>query len=388
MSWGKISGFWGHAQVRVTGSAPERFINLVAAAGIRLWAAKIDGQELQFNTDLISLKKLMEVRKNTGYIVEVQKKQGLLVFAGFLWQRKLLLAGFFCFWLCLYYLAGIIWTLDIDGMTSLEKSDVLDYVASLGLEKWANFRRLDLDAIEEQLYLRFPEIAWVAVERSGTKVSIRIVEKEPDPLRLGEPIDIVADCDGIISEMTVIQGKPLVEPGMTVAKGDVLIAGYRGDAGIVNAAGYVKAIVHVEGYGEAALRETEREFTGNQAQVTALQLGKKRIFLSSREHGFVHYGMKESRRPLRGNLGLPVYLVEQIYREVKLITKVYTPEEADELARSRAMRMAHQQVGEHADLLKAEVKNINLDAIFRYKVTLTIETKIGRESQSSGGEDY
>ena len=49
------------------------------------------------------------------------------------------------------------------------------------------------------------------------------------------------------------------------------------------------------------------------------------------------------------------------------------------------MRMAHQQVGEHADLLKAEVKNINLDAIFRYKVTLTIETKIGRESQSSGG---
>ena len=56
MSWGKISGFWGHAQVRVTGSAPERFINLVAAAGIRLWAAKIDGQELQFNTDLISLK--------------------------------------------------------------------------------------------------------------------------------------------------------------------------------------------------------------------------------------------------------------------------------------------------------------------------------------------
>jgi similar to stage IV sporulation protein len=177
MSWGKISGFWGHAQVRVTGSAPERFINLVAAAGIRLWAAKIDGQELQFNTDLISLKKLMEVRKNTGYIVEVQKKQGLLVFAGFLWQRKLLLAGFFCFWLCLYYLAGMIWTLDIDGMTSLEKSDVLDYVASLGLEKWANFRRLDLDAIEEQLYLRFPEIAWVAVERSGTKVSIRIVEK-------------------------------------------------------------------------------------------------------------------------------------------------------------------------------------------------------------------
>lgn len=388
MSRGLFPGFLGHAQVRVVGPTPEKFINLASAAGVRIWATKINGNELQFKTDLLNLKKLREAQKNTGYIMEVQRKQGFLVFVGFLKRRKLLLAGFFCFWLCLYYLAGMVWTLQVDGLTTLDRSEVLEYIESLGLQRWARFRRLDLDAIEEQLYLQFPEIAWVAVERSGTKVSIRIVEKEPDPLLLGEPIDIVADYDGIISEMMVIQGTPLVEPGMTVAKGDVLISGYRTDAGIVNAAGYVKAIVHVEGYGEAALKEVEREYTGNQAQVKALQLGKKRIYLSSRKHGFVHYDMKESRRYLRGNPRWPIFLVEQRYREVEIITKVYTPEEADELARSRAMRLAYQQVGEYADLLKTEVKNISLDEIFRYRVTLTIETKIGRESQSIGGEDF
>lgn len=387
MSRGKFLGVFGSAHVKVLGSAPEKFINLALSAGARLWDATLTEDELLFMTDLTSLKTLAKVQAETGYIMEVQRKTGPLVFARFLLGRKFLLLGFFCFWIILYYLAGLVWNLNVVGLTTLERDEILGYVESLGLEKWAKWRRLDFNAIEEELYVQFPEIAWVAVERSGTNIAIRIVEKEPDPLLLGEPIDIVAEFDGIISEMMVIQGHAQVTPGMTVAKGDVLISGFISRDTLVNAAGYIKAIVYVEGYGEAALEEVDREFTGNEALVKVLQLGDKNIYLSSRKHGFANFEIVESRRYLRGNSRLPIVLVEQHFRETELKIIAYTPQEADELARSRAMHLAHTQVGEHADLLKTEVKNISIDDIFRYKVTLTIETKIGRESQSIGGED-
>lgn len=387
MSRRNFFGIIGRASVRVVGSSPERFINLALAAGVRLWDTEINGNELLFSTDLSSIKTLAEIQDKTGYNLEVHRESGPLVIIRLFWRRKILLVGFFCFWFILYYLAGLVWSLRVEGLALLDQNEVLGYVESRGLEKWASWRRLNLDAIENELYVQYPEIAWVAVERSGTHILIRIVEKEPDPLHLGEPIDIVAAYDGIISEMMVIQGQARVEPGMTVAKGDVLISGVRSGDTLVNAAGYIKAIIHVEGYGEAALEEVSKEFTGRIALINVLQLGDKSIFLNSRKHGFANYEIEESRRYLRGNSRLPVVLVQRRYREIELITKVYTPEEADELARSRAMRLAHQQVGEHADLLKTEIRNIGIDAIFRYKVTLTIETKIGRESQNIGGED-
>lgn len=384
MSGRKYYGILGRACVRVLGASPERFINLAVAAGVRIWDVEINGNELLFMTNLSCLQALAEIQDKTGYNVEVQKESGPLVFARFLLKRKLLLAGFFCFWFVLYFLAGLVWNVQVEGLATLDRSEVLKYVQSQGLERWANWRRLDLDAIEDELYVQYPEIAWVAVERSGTHISIRIVEKEPDPLHLGHPIDIVAEYDGIISEMVVIQGHAQVKPGMTVAKGDMLIAGVRSGDTLVNAAGYIKAIVHVEGYGEAALQEVNREFTGNEALVKVLQLGERSIYLSSRKHGFANFEIQESRRYLRGNSRLPITLVERRYQEIELITIGYTPEQADELARNRAMRLAHQQVDEHADLIKTEIRNIGVDETYRYKVTLTIETKIGRESQTRG----
>lgn len=380
MKRGKYLGL-GCAEVKVVGFCPEKFINVIVASGLRVWDIVTSPGELCFKTDLTSLKKLFALQKQTGYVLEVQKKSGLLIFAHFFWQRKFLLFGFICFWLILYYLSGMVWQLDMEGIVALDRSEVQNYLNAQGLEKWSRIRSLDLNAIEQQLYVRFPEIAWLAIERSGTKISIRIVEKQPDPLHVGEPIDIVAEYDGIISEVMVIQGHPLVEPGMTVAKGDVLISGYHSEEGVINGAGYIKAIVYIEGYGEAALEEIHKEYTGTEVLIKSLRLGKRSIFLSSRKHGFIEFEIEESIRDLRGG-GLPIQFVEQHYREIVLITKVYTPVEADQLAQSRAMILAHQQVGEHADLLKTEIINISLDVIYRYQVILTIETKIGKESQS------
>src|SRR5690554_1666984 len=383
----KFLGVLGTAEIKVTGRFPEKFINMASAQGISMWDTVLGEKELVFKTFILHLGKLEGVQAKSGYALEELWRSGVLVFVCKIWRRKVLLAGFLGFWLVLYYLSGMIWRIDIQGLENIAKEEIEEHVGPLGIKRWTRFNKLDMDHVERQLYLEFPEIAWVALERTGTRISIRIVEKDYDPLQFGAPIDIVAEYDGIISEMMVLQGVPLVEPGMTVAKGDVLISGYREEDGLVNAAGSVKAIVYMEGYGEAALQEVETEFTGNEKLVQILRLGGVNIPLSRTDHGFTNYKREESVRYLRGNSNTPISLVRHLYREVNMTTHSYSAEEADDLARERAKIAAHQKVGEHADILKTKFENISLDAIYRYKVTLTIETKIGKERLKIEGEE-
>lgn len=380
MKHGKFIGWLGKADVKVHGRYPEKFINLASASGVRMWDSLLSSEELYFKTDITSLKTLETVRDKLGYTMEVQRKSGLLVLTQFMLRRKYLLAGFLCFWIILFYLSGLVWKLEITGLEKIEHSEVVNLVETLGLRKWSWLRNVNLNVIEEELYLKFPEIAWVAVERSGTKISIRIVEKEYDPLQFGEAIDIVAEFDGIISEMMVMQGIPRVQPGMTVAKGDVLISGYMDNGRLINAAGSVKAVIFIEGYGEAGVEEVEKQYTGKEKVVRIMQIGGLSIPLTPGKHDFSEFEVVESVRFLRGNSKQPVRLVERKFLEVYYTINRYTPEQAEELAKERALLMAHQQVREHADLLKTEVRELTMENnIYRCKILLTFESKIGQE---------
>jgi similar to stage IV sporulation protein len=386
MIGGRILGLLGYAQIRVTGRFPEKFINLASATGLRMWDTAISEGELIFKTDIYSLKSLWAIQHKTGCTIELQRQAGLLVISRFLLKRKFLLAGFFCFCLTLFILAGTVWSIEVEGIEELTQEQIMDSVEPLGLSRWVRYRTLDLNEIEEKLYIQYPQIAWIAIDRSGTKITIRVVEKDYDPLQFGKPIDIVAEYDGIISEMMVLQGMAMVEPGMTVAKGDVLISGCTSDDGIVNAAGSVKAIIYIEGYGEAALEEVERVATGVEKEVSFLHVGSVSIALSPREHGFVHFDVTENIRLIRGKI-LPIKLITLRYQELNLFIHYYTPEQAEELARERAMISAHSQVGEFSDVLKTEVKDITLENnIYRYKILLTIESNIGIEKVQTKGE--
>lgn len=378
---------WLSADIRVRGECLERFINLAAAKGVRIWDTVITGQELWFKTDIGSLKKLEQIEANNSYAIEVHREPSIRLFSHFVLRRKILVLGFFCFCFVLLFYSGKIWRLEVQGLEDLNREEILEFVEPLGLYKGGNLRKLDLNEIEQQLYLHFPQIAWVAIERTGTRIAIRIVEKEYDPLQSGEPIDIVAQFDGIISEMMVLQGIPMVKPGMTVARGDVLISGYRDNGNLVNAAGSVKAIVYCEGFGEAALEEIERVATGRVKVVQLLQAGKIQLPLSPRKHGFETYLLRESRRYLLGRSNLPIIFREQEYIEIKLIRHSYTLEQAEELARERGMLMAHRQVEEHGDILKTEVRKVAQDDnLIRYWVIITMETRIGQEKVQTRGE--
>lgn len=383
MKGGKYSGLAGSAKVHIEGVYPEEFINQGANLGIKMWDIDASGKALVFATDFSSLKKIKKMQLDRGFSLDVLSETGFVVLLRRLVKRKFWLAGFFCFCLAIYYLSGLIWTIELNELEEINRAELTEYVRDFGLQKWGKIRGLDLDEIEQNLYLKFPQIAWVALDRKGTKISIRVVEKEYSPMQSGAIIDIVAEYDGIIFEMMVLKGIPKVEPGMTVAKGDVLIAGYMDGDNRINAAGSVKGKVFLEGYGEAALHEIEKSYTGRQQQVDILQLWGKDLPLS-RKPKYEYYEVEESSASIyRSN----IVFLRRLYSEISLSTKNFSPQEADELARLRALIAAHAQIEEQAAILSKEVEKISLgEGLFAYRVLLTVETNIGCERVQIRGE--
>ncbi|HBS93084.1 MAG TPA: hypothetical protein DEA85_03630, partial [Firmicutes bacterium] len=114
-----------------------------------------------------------------------------------------------------------------------------------------------------------------------------------------------------------------------------------------NAAGSVKGRVFLEGYGEAALEEIEKSYTGRQQQVDILQLWGKKIPLSRRPR-FDNYEVEESSTSIYST---NIVFLRRLYSEIILNTNIFSPAEADELALLRAMIAAHAQVEEQAVIL-------------------------------------
>lgn len=383
MKGGTNAALSGSVKIQISGMYPEEFINLAADKEIRLWDMEVAGKVLVFSTDFSSLKKLKQMQHDRGFSVEILRETGFVVWLRLLGKRKFLLVGFFCFCLAIYYLSGLVWTVELNGLEEINRAEVMEYIRDLGVYKWGEIRRLNFNEIEQNLYVKFPQMAWVAVDRTGTKISIRIVEKEYNPMQFGAVIDIVAEYDGIIFEMMVLKGIPKVEPGMTVAKGDVLIAGYRDGDNMINAAGSVKGRVFLEGYGEAALEEIEKSYTGRQQQVDILQLWGKKIPLSRRPR-FENYEVEESSTSIYST---NIVFLRRLYSEIILNTNIFSPAEADELALLRAMIAAHAQVEEQAVILSKEVEKVSLgEGLFGYRALLTVETSIGRERVQIRGE--
>ena len=363
-------------KVRIEGVHPEEIINRAAAKGIKIEDPEAAGKVLVLTTDYRGYKSLIALGLEQGFSLTKLGARGLLPFVQRLVRRKFFLIGFLCFCWAVYYISGLVWTIQLDGLVSIDQHEFLVQAAEFNLRKGANIRRLDLDEIEHSLYLAFPQIAWVAVERMGAKIRIRVVEREYNPLEFGAVIDIVAEYDGIIFEMMVLKGIPQVEPGMTVVKGDILIAGYRDGDNQVSAAGFVTGRVFLEGYGEATLAETEKRYTGREEQVSALRIWGRELPLS-RKPRYQHYEVEESAVSIYGS---QLVLIQRRYSEIMLISKTYSHQEADELARLRALIAAHGQADVQATIIKKEIENISSGPdCFGYRVLLTIETNIGCE---------
>ncbi len=354
--WSYVTGY---VRIRVTGPAQERFVNLAAARGHRLWRAERTARGLEVNATISSFRQLRRIRRRTGSRVRIIGRHGLPFAVAKARRRPLLVGGAIASLIAIYLLSSTIWFVQIEGAERFDPDLLREVCASQGLEpgvfKWSISPR----QVERGVLIAVNGLSWVAVEIHGVVAVVKIVEKNPleRPDVLLPPADVVAAKDGVITSIIVLAGRAVVEEGATVKKGDLLILGRQyvptpeppqlapgekppplPEVDVV-AKGIVRARVWYQAYAEAALHTLSHEPTGREWRRVDLRVSGTTIPLIGwwdPPSGLFERRESVSRLPWWRTTGWGIEVVTTVFTEMRDRRRDLSPQEAEQVARGAA----------------------------------------------------
>ena len=389
----------GAVKIRISGSMPERFINLCIAEQILLWGLTKVEQDLVVWIGLDDFFRIRPLVKCSRTKIKVISRMGFPFVMKKSKQRKMLLAGAVVFVILLNVLSSYIWFIEITGLKNLPEQYIRYAAYQQGLKPGTNRDNLNTKAIEREMLLTLPEIAWVGVTFTGTRAVIEVVEKTVPKQETKTPAHIVAAKDGVITEIITLAGQPAVKKGDTVKKGDLLIKGFaeepaapaqEGQPPIINvpkelirAKGIISARVWYESYAEAELKEAAAYRTGNRQVAVVLQAGEHKLSFNSAsgqpfqefETEIIHKQLPEWR-----NSEFAVESTITIYHETNTHLTERSSTEARDQAYGRAMQVVQNIIPETAQILSRnyEVLKTPEENLVRVKVNVETIEDIGQ----------
>ena len=124
--------------------------------------------------------------------------------------------------------SSVVWDIRPIGNEKIPDSEIIRRLSECGLSIGDKLNYVSLSEVEGSFLNSYNDVGWINLNRRGQVIYVSLIEKEtPDELS-GENIvysNIVASCDCVIEEISVISGTAVVKVGDSVKKGDLLILG-------------------------------------------------------------------------------------------------------------------------------------------------------------------
>jgi similar to stage IV sporulation protein len=406
----------GYVTILVRGGDVEKFINMAVSRGIYLWdIIWVADDEVLVKVRLSAIKPLRHIGRRARCRFYFQEREGLPFVMAHLRRRKTLVAGALMFGVALYLLSSVVWFIEVRGNQTVATTEVISAAQRAGLTRGTLKYRLQVPVVEESIKEQLPAVSWVAVYPKGTRVVIEIAEKTlPDHQHAG-PAHIVAAREGLIKELLVIVGRPLVQEGDTVLQGQVLISGEifppvleentpemeeqqgliitEEESSYVRAKGIVRARVWYDGYIEVPLLETGRQRTGHLAAQFCIKIqGKEIIVMGPRQISFASFESETvAKRTLQWrNISLPVELITMKHYELVDFRLERDRGQALALARKQVLADIKEQIPQDAIILEErleEIKAARPESLVRVKAYVETLEDIGvvRPFKPEGG---
>lgn len=372
----------GYLVVKIRGIHLEKFINLCSRNNIYLWDVVRQDTTLTVKIAAADFYRIRRIARKTRCKAYIEKKQGLPFFYIKLKKRKLLLVGGVLFIVVLYWLSSFIWFVEVEGLETLEESQILNQLQSLGFKEGIWKYSLDLDEIEDKLILKNDKLSWVNIKIKGVKAIVKVIEKkEPPEIKPHIPCDIVADKRGLIVNVKALKGDPLVKKGDMVEKGQVLISGIieleEAENYYVHAEGEVSAACWYKEKIEAPIVEQQKVKTGNKKVIYRLKVGSKQIQLSNSKHSFKDYVVEQETKTLLKwrNINLSVELIKEIIFETQINKKFIGVDKAVEKAKQKLKHIVMEKIPEDAEIVSMEYQKKVLASNNTVLVEVLVQTQ-------------
>lgn len=347
-----IKRLQGYVKIRVWGFAPQRFINLCSNKGILLW--NIEKQEDVY-TMCISLQSFYELRpiaRKTKVRVVISERYGLPFFMPGMLRRKAFLAGLVltvAFWMIS---SLFVWDIQVSGNYQVTDDVFFDFLEQEGVRTGMRRSELNIGELEKQIRRKFAQVTWTSGRLDGTRLVIEIKENDmpvPEAVQdtTGDGKDLVAQYDGIITDMIVRCGIPKVSVGSEVAKGDILV---EGRIPIYAEDGTVREYRPVTSDADIVLEHTgtfraylpadyvRKRYTGRQKTFYFIHFGD-REWKPERTVKFLQYDSVLETCPVKvlEYLHIPCMVGRITYREYQKTEYCYTTSEAETVLQKKIM---------------------------------------------------
>ncbi len=217
----------GYVVLVVSGSRPERFVNICVRNGVDVWGIRSREGIIYCRVFAVSFKTIRRLCRSRGFKVRVRRKVGLPFFCYRNRRRVGLLAGTACFLIIVNVLSLFVWNIDIYGQRTIS-----DYQAARVMEEVGIYEGMyggvgSLKSIEINAMRRFGGISWLTVNIDGTSGEVNISEsyEKGDIVDETSPQNIKAACDAQIIRVDAYSGSAAVKSGDAVLSGGLLISG-------------------------------------------------------------------------------------------------------------------------------------------------------------------
>ena len=335
----------GYVRIKVSGFAPERFMNLCSNKNILLWDIIKEENVYYMSISLSAFYQLRPIVRKTGTKVAIIKRYGLPFFVPILFARKIFVIGLL---LCIAFWIGssyFIWNIELNGNYQITEDVFSTFLKENNIKVGMQKKQINIEVLEKSIRQTFPEITWTSAKLDGTNLLIDIKENEvPFFPAINEdvvPKDIIAEYEGTVESIIVRKGVPKVAIGDTVAEGDIMI---EGKIPIFNEDATIREYQYVTSDADIFLNHTitfqdtldydyiKKEYTGRNKKRYFIRFGEKELKWVE-EKPFLVYDciIKEQKSSLFEMFSIPIIWGSYSFREYQNVEYEYTLSEAKDI---------------------------------------------------------
>ena len=384
-------GLWrslnGVITVEILSADPVRTLAKIQNMGITLENVQFqDELSIQFQIRRQDIKWIEKITDRHGDKLKIVSREGVFWKAQSLMHRPVLVVGLLILILLTVFLPTRIYFFKVEGNKSVPTRQILEVASKQGISFGVSRREVRSEKVKNAVLQAIPELEWTGINTSGCVATISVRERQN-----GEQAEerhgvssIVAIRDGIIEDITVTSGSPVVKSGQAVKAGQLLISGYT-DCGISIRASRAAGEIYARTKREVSF-VLPKNFSQRGEQVSeikkyAIIIGKNRINFYQGS-GILDTSCvkiyEENYVTLPGGFRLPIVFVTEtfVYYDESMPT-TSLEQGKDNLARIAESYLRSQMIA--GEILDKNEQYVEGDADFQMKATYGCLEMIGRE---------
>ncbi len=213
-------------KIRIRCTSPEKTLSRLVLSHLDFSHPEKRDGELVIYVSVLHFRAAREVFSSLG----LKYKACPVGFLGLLYRyrhRWGIAVGIFIAVFLFYLSTFFVWSVKIEGNRSVDDEEILETLAARGFFEGVKKSSVDVNEVSLGFLSDRSEFSFCSININGAVAHVQVAERTPTRYAESEsePYNLVADADGVVVRVEILNGQAMVKTGDVVHKGQILASG-------------------------------------------------------------------------------------------------------------------------------------------------------------------